>query len=95
MSSHESTFRKQAESLGKVKHRNLTVQDVTQDEDIVKWVKRQLQSGQIAELLEPGLLELDPESSEWEEYLLGIKLIGSRTIPTNMGTITADHQSMI
>ncbi|PHT47152.1 hypothetical protein CQW23_11360 [Capsicum baccatum] len=30
--------------------------------------------GQISELLEPGLLELDPESSEWEEFLLGIKV---------------------
>ncbi|KAJ6392247.1 hypothetical protein OIU77_026077 [Salix suchowensis] len=46
----------------------------TQDEDIVKWVKKQLQRGQISELLEPGLLELDPESSEWEEFLLGIKV---------------------
>ncbi|EXB60658.1 putative LRR receptor-like serine/threonine-protein kinase [Morus notabilis] len=46
----------------------------TQDEDIVKWVKRQLQRGQIAELLEPGLLEIDPESSEWEEFLLGVKV---------------------
>ncbi|KAL8045196.1 hypothetical protein ABFX02_08G097000 [Erythranthe guttata] len=46
----------------------------TEDEDIVKWVKRQLQRGQISELLEPGLLELDPESSEWEEFLLGIKV---------------------
>ncbi|KAA8531958.1 hypothetical protein F0562_006900 [Nyssa sinensis] len=46
----------------------------TQDEDIVKWVKRQLQRGQITELLEPGLLELDPESSEWEEFLLGVKV---------------------
>ncbi|KAH0875960.1 hypothetical protein HID58_073322 [Brassica napus] len=46
----------------------------TEDEDIVKWVKRQLQKGQIVELLEPGLLELDPESSEWEEFLLGIKV---------------------
>lgn len=46
----------------------------TQDEDIVKWVKRQLQRGQVSELLEPGLLELDPESSEWEEFLLGIKV---------------------
>ncbi|KAK6150707.1 hypothetical protein DH2020_015639 [Rehmannia glutinosa] len=46
----------------------------TQDEDVVKWVKRQLQRGQISELLEPGLLELDPESSEWEEFLLGIKV---------------------
>lgn len=45
-----------------------------QDEDIVKWVKKQLQRGQISELLEPGLLELDPESSEWEEFLLGIKV---------------------
>ncbi|GAV75276.1 Pkinase domain-containing protein/LRR_1 domain-containing protein, partial [Cephalotus follicularis] len=31
----------------------------TQDEDIVKWVKKQLQKGQINELLEPVLLELD------------------------------------
>ncbi|XP_006343427.2 probable LRR receptor-like serine/threonine-protein kinase At4g36180 [Solanum tuberosum] len=46
----------------------------SQDEDIVKWVKRQLQRGQISELLEPGLLELDPESSEWEEFLLGVKV---------------------
>ncbi|KAJ0096394.1 hypothetical protein Patl1_29057 [Pistacia atlantica] len=46
----------------------------TQDEDIVKWVKKQLQKGQITELLEPGLLELDPESSEWEEFLLGVKV---------------------
>ncbi|KAL5845234.1 hypothetical protein ACOSQ4_011192 [Xanthoceras sorbifolium] len=46
----------------------------TQDEDIVKWVKKQLQRGQISELLEPGLLELDPESSEWEEFLLGVKV---------------------
>lgn len=45
-----------------------------QDENIVKWVKKQLQSGQIAELLEPGLLDLDPESSEWEEFLLGVKV---------------------
>ncbi|KMZ70277.1 Receptor-like protein kinase [Zostera marina] len=44
------------------------------DEDIVKWVKRLLQRGQIGELLEPGLLELDPESSEWEEFLLGVKV---------------------
>ncbi|KAH6796296.1 hypothetical protein C2S51_037282 [Perilla frutescens var. frutescens] len=46
----------------------------TQDEDIVKWVKRQLQRGQVSELLEPGLVELDPESSEWEEFLLGVKV---------------------
>ncbi|KAE8684453.1 putative LRR receptor-like serine/threonine-protein kinase [Hibiscus syriacus] len=46
----------------------------TQDEDIVKWVKKQLQKGQISELLEPGLVELDPESSEWEEFLLGVKV---------------------
>ncbi|KAE8655047.1 hypothetical protein F3Y22_tig00117034pilonHSYRG00594 [Hibiscus syriacus] len=44
------------------------------DEDIVKWVKKHLQRGQIIELLEPGLLELDPEASEWEEFLLGIKV---------------------
>lgn len=43
-------------------------------EDIVKWVKRQLQRGQVSELMEPGLLELDPESSEWEEFLLGVKV---------------------
>ncbi|VFQ63227.1 unnamed protein product [Cuscuta campestris] len=42
-------------------------------EDIVKWVKRQLKGGLVSELLEPGLLELDPESSEWEEFLLGVK----------------------
>ncbi|KAM1617189.1 hypothetical protein TB2_015843 [Malus domestica] len=46
----------------------------TQDEDIVKWVKKQLQRGQVSELLEPGLLELDPESSDWEEFLLGVKV---------------------
>ncbi|BFG17703.1 hypothetical protein CerSpe_039760 [Prunus speciosa] len=45
-----------------------------EDEDIVKWVKRQLQRGQVSELLEPGLLELDPESSDWEEFLLGVKV---------------------
>ncbi|KAK1555295.1 hypothetical protein Q3G72_024624 [Acer saccharum] len=45
-----------------------------EEEDIVKWVKKQLQRGQISELLEPGLLELDPESSEWEEFLLGVKV---------------------
>ncbi|CAN0906456.1 Probable LRR receptor-like serine/threonine-protein kinase At4g36180 [Linum grandiflorum] len=44
------------------------------DEDIVKWVKKQLQTGQVSELLEPGLLELDPELSEWEEFLLGVKV---------------------
>lgn len=53
----------------------------TQDEDIVKWVKRQLQRGQISELLEPGLLELDPESSEWEEFLLGVKVALLCTAP--------------
>jgi serine/threonine protein kinase len=46
----------------------------TQDEDIVKWVKKQLQKGLISELLEPGLLEIDQESSEWEEFLLGVKV---------------------
>lgn len=46
----------------------------TQDEDIVKWVKKQLQRGLISELLEPGLLEIDQESSEWEEFLLGVKV---------------------
>lgn len=46
----------------------------TEEEDIVKWVKKQLQRGQITELLEPGLLELDPESSESEEFLLGVKV---------------------
>ncbi|XP_047314865.1 probable LRR receptor-like serine/threonine-protein kinase At4g36180 [Impatiens glandulifera] len=45
-----------------------------ENEDIVKWVKGQLQKGQISELLEPGLIELDPESSEWEEFLLGVKV---------------------
>lgn len=55
-----------------------------EDENIVKWVKKQLQSGQIAELLEPGLLDLDPESSEWEEFLLGVKvgLLCTATDPT-------------
>ncbi|KAL0391920.1 UNVERIFIED_CONTAM: putative LRR receptor-like serine/threonine-protein kinase [Sesamum radiatum] len=46
----------------------------TEDEDIVKWVKRQLQRGQVSELLDQGLLELDPESSEWEEFLMGVKV---------------------
>ncbi|KAF6169460.1 hypothetical protein GIB67_004741 [Kingdonia uniflora] len=54
----------------------------TEDEDIVKWVKRQLQRGQISELLEPGLLELDPESSEWEEFLLGVKKVPAKIHPT-------------
>ncbi|CAI0382917.1 unnamed protein product [Linum tenue] len=45
-----------------------------EEEDIVKWVKKQLQTGRVSELLEPGLLELDPESSEWEEVLLGVKV---------------------
>lgn len=45
-----------------------------QDDNIVKWVKKQLQKGQISDLLDPGFLELDPESSEWEEFLLGIKV---------------------
>ncbi|CAN1127178.1 Probable LRR receptor-like serine/threonine-protein kinase At4g36180 [Linum perenne] len=45
-----------------------------EDEDIVKWVKKQLQTGRVSELLEPGLLELDPELSEWEEFLLGVKV---------------------
>ena len=53
----------------------------TQDEDIVKWVKKQLQRGQISELLEPGLLEIDPESSEWEEFLLGVKVALLCTAP--------------
>lgn len=53
----------------------------TKDEDIVKWVKKQLQKGQISELLEPVLLELDPESSEWEEFLLGIKVALLCTAP--------------
>ncbi|KAG6704925.1 hypothetical protein I3842_07G156400 [Carya illinoinensis] len=53
----------------------------TQDEDIVKWVKRKLQRGQVSELLEPGLLELDPESSEWEEFLLGVKVALLCTAP--------------
>ncbi|XP_073052892.1 uncharacterized protein [Primulina eburnea] len=56
----------------------------TQDEDIVKWVKRQLQRGQVSELLEPGLLELDPESSEWEEFLLGVKVGLLCTMPDPM-----------
>ncbi|XP_022864808.1 probable LRR receptor-like serine/threonine-protein kinase At4g36180 [Olea europaea var. sylvestris] len=61
----------------------------TQDEDIVKWVKRQLQRGQISELLEPGLLELDPESSEWEEFLLGIKvgLLCTAPVPLDRPTM--------
>ncbi|GLJ16320.1 hypothetical protein SUGI_0275640 [Cryptomeria japonica] len=42
--------------------------------DIVKWVKRQLQTGQISELFDPSLLEVDPQSSEWEEFLLAVKV---------------------
>lgn len=53
----------------------------TQDEDIVKWVKRQLQTGQISELFDPSLLELDPESSEWEEFLLAVKVALLCTAP--------------
>ncbi|KAL9172723.1 hypothetical protein ABFS82_03G066200 [Erythranthe guttata] len=56
----------------------------TEDEDIVKWVKRQLQRGQVSELLEPGLLELDPESTEWEEFLLGVKVGLLCTMPDPM-----------
>lgn len=53
----------------------------SQEEDIVKWVKRQLQSGQIQELFDPALLELDPESSEWEEFLLAVKVALLCTAP--------------
>ncbi|CAA0841209.1 Leucine-rich receptor-like protein kinase family protein, partial [Striga hermonthica] len=61
-----------------------------EDEDIVKWVKKQLQRGQVNELLEPGLLELDPESSEWEEFLLGIKvgLLCTMPDPSERPTMT-------
>lgn len=52
-----------------------------QDEDIVKWVKRMLQTGQVSELFDPGLLELDPESSEWEEFLLAVKVALLCTAP--------------
>jgi serine/threonine protein kinase len=51
------------------------------DEDIVKWVKRQLQAGQVSELFDPNLLELDPESSEWEEFLLAVKVALLCTAP--------------
>jgi hypothetical protein len=51
------------------------------DEDIVKWVKRQLQAGQVSELFDPNLLNLDPESSEWEEFLLAIKVALLCTAP--------------
>ncbi|CAK9263847.1 unnamed protein product [Sphagnum jensenii] len=51
------------------------------DEDIVKWVKRQLQAGQVSELFDPNLLHLDPESSEWEEFLLAIKVALLCTAP--------------
>ncbi|WOG91974.1 hypothetical protein DCAR_0311230 [Daucus carota subsp. sativus] len=62
----------------------------TEDEDIVKWVKKQLQRGQISELLEPGLLELDPESSEWEEFMLGLKvgLLCTTTDPIERPSMT-------
>lgn len=50
------------------------IKDEDEEEDIVKWVKRQLQTGQISELFDPALLELDPESSEWEEFLLAVKV---------------------
>lgn len=55
-----------------------------QDEDIVKWVKRQLQSGQVSELFDPSLLDLDPESSEWEEFLLAVKVALLCTAPDPM-----------
>eukprot|EP01018_Ginkgo_biloba_P023133 Gb_31871 [translate_table: standard] len=50
------------------------IRDGEENEDIVKWVKRQLQTGQVSELFDPALLELDPESSEWEEFLLAVKV---------------------
>ncbi|KAJ7526690.1 hypothetical protein O6H91_16G018700 [Diphasiastrum complanatum] len=56
----------------------------TQDEDIVKWVKRQLQSEQVSELFDPSFLELDPESSEWEEFLLAVKVALLCTSPDPM-----------
>lgn len=61
----------------------------SQDEDIVKWVKRMLQTGQISELFDPSLLELDPESSEWEEFLLAVKVALLCTAPD-----PADRPSM-
>ncbi len=54
------------------------------DEDIVKWVKRQLQTGQVSELFDPNLLNLDPESSEWEEFLLAIKVALLCTAPDSL-----------
>lgn len=53
----------------------------THDEDIVKWVKRMLQTGLITELFDPSLLDLDPESSEWEEFLLAVKVALLCTAP--------------
>ncbi|CAK9277453.1 unnamed protein product [Sphagnum jensenii] len=52
-----------------------------QDEDIVKWVKRMLQLGEITEVFDPALLDLDPESSEWEEFLLAVKIALLCTAP--------------
>jgi len=40
----------------------------------VKRVKRMLQLGEITEVFNPGLLDLDPESSKWEEFLWAVKV---------------------
>ncbi|KAK8964289.1 putative LRR receptor-like serine/threonine-protein kinase [Platanthera guangdongensis] len=43
-------------------------------EDIVKSVKRNLQAGAVVDMFEPGMLEMGQESSEWEEFLIGVKV---------------------
>ncbi|KAH7432805.1 hypothetical protein KP509_07G041400 [Ceratopteris richardii] len=52
-----------------------------QEENIVKWVKRQLQTGQMDELFDPSLMELDADSTEWEEFLLAVKVALLCTAP--------------
>ncbi|KAH7365509.1 hypothetical protein KP509_18G032000 [Ceratopteris richardii] len=53
----------------------------SEEDSIVKWVKRQLQTGQMDELFEASLLEQDVESSEWEELLLAVKVALLCTAP--------------
>ncbi|CAM6002847.1 unnamed protein product [Sphagnum balticum] len=49
------------------------------DEDIAKGVKWMLQLGEITEVFDPALLDLDPKSSKWEEFLLAMKIALSCT----------------